>query len=163
MYSPDLSLFVLDAGIRLLETRRSDVLYLSLSDLVQHCAGPGEQLADAFNRDVDARVGKMLELGTVVGIVADHGMTDKCTPDGSPQVVYLEKALNDQFGAGSVRVICPITDPFVKHHAALGSFVRVYATGSVPARTLMDAAARIRGIALVLDGENAAARYEMPV
>jgi phosphonoacetate hydrolase len=89
-------------------------------------------------------------------------MNDKCTPDGQPQVVYLEKALNDQFGPGSVRVICPITDPFVKHHGALGSFVRVYATGSVPAQTLMDAAARIPGVALVLDGESAAARYEMP-
>jgi phosphonoacetate hydrolase len=34
MYSPDLSLFVLDAGIRLLESQRADVLYLSLSDMV---------------------------------------------------------------------------------------------------------------------------------
>src|SRR6266567_4322545 len=162
MYSPDLSLFVLDAGIRLLETHRADVLYLSLSDMVQHSAGPGEELADSFNREVDRRVGRMLELGALVAIVADHGMTDKCTPDGQPQVVYLEKALNDQFGPGSVRVICPITDPFVKHHGALGSFVRVYATGSVPAQTLIDAAARIPGVALVLDGESAAARYEMP-
>src|SRR5262249_5398002 len=163
MYSPDLSLFVLDAGIKLLEVHCADVLYLSLSDMVQHSAGPGEELADTFNREVDKRVGRMLKLGAVVAIVADHGMTDKCTPDGEPQVVYLEKALNDQFGAGSVRVICPITDPFVKHHAALGSFVRVYAMGSVPAQVLMDAAARIRGVALVLDGESAAARYEMPV
>ena len=85
----------------------------------------------------------MLELGAVVGIVADHGMNDKCTPDGQPQVVYLEEALNDRFGPGSVRVICPITDPFVKHHGALGSFVRVYATGAVEAQALMDAAARI--------------------
>jgi phosphonoacetate hydrolase len=162
MYSPDLSLFVLDAGIRLVETRRAEVLYLSLSDMVQHSAGPGEELANSFNREVDQRVGRMLELDAVVAIVADHGMTDKCAPDGQPQVVYLEQALNDQFGPSSVRVICPITDPFVKHHGALGSFVRVYATGSVPAQTLMDAAARIPGVALVLDGASAAARYEMP-
>jgi phosphonoacetate hydrolase len=162
MYSPDLSLFVLDAGIRLLEMRRADLLYLSLSDMVQHSAGPGEELADSFNREVDKRVGRMLELDAVVAIVADHGMTDKCTPDGQPQVVYLEQALNDRFGPGSARVICPITDPFVKHHGALGSFVRVYATGSVPAQTMMDAAARIPGVALVLDGASAAARYEMP-
>src|SRR6266404_5077460 len=110
MYSPDLSLFVLDAGIRLLETRRADVLYLSLSDMVQHSAGPGEELADSFNREVDKRVGRMLELDAVVAIVADHGMTDKCTPDGQPQVVYLERALNDQFGPSSVRVICPRPD-----------------------------------------------------
>lgn len=163
MYSPDLSLFVLDAGISLLEARRSELLYLSLSDMVQHSAAPGEELADTFNKDVDERVGKMLEFGAIVGIVADHGMTDKCTPDGEPQVVYLEETLNDQFGAGSVRVICPIADPFIKHHGALGSFVRVYATGSVPVQPLMDAAARIPGIALILDGEGAAARYELPV
>ena len=163
MYSPDLSLFVLDAGIRLLETRRADVLYLSLSDMVQHSAGPGEELADSFNCEVDKRVGRMLELDALVAIVADHGMTDKCAPDGEPQVVYLEQALNDQFGPSSARVICPITDPFVRHHGALGSFVRVYATGSVPAQTLMDAAGRIPGVALVLDGASAAARYEMPL
>jgi phosphonoacetate hydrolase len=163
MYSPDLSLFVLDAGIRLLETKQSDVLYLSLSDLVQHKAPPGEELADTFYRDLDRRIGRMIELGAIVGLVADHGMSDKSTTDGKPKVVYLEKELNDQFGAGSVRVICPITDPFVKHHGALGSFVRVYATGSVPTQKLLDAAARIPGIALVLDGESTAARYEMPI
>src|SRR5262245_10103884 len=142
MYSPDLSLFVLDAGIRLLEMRESDVLYLSLSDMVQHSAAPGEELANRFNRDVDDRIGRILALGAVVGIVADHGMSDKCTPEGEPRVVYLEKELNDRFGPASVRVICPITDPFVKHHAALGSFVRIYATGSVPVQALMGEAAR---------------------
>jgi phosphonoacetate hydrolase len=163
MYSPDLSLFVLDAGIKLLEQKKADFLYLSLSDMVQHSAGPGEALADQFNRDVDQRVGRLMELGAVVGIVADHGMTDKCTPDGKPQVVFLEKMLNEQFGAGTVRVICPITDPFVKHHGALGSFVRVYATGKTSPEVLMDAAARIPGVALVLDGKSASERYEMPI
>ena len=163
MYSPDLSLFVLDAGIKLLEQNKADLFYLSLSDMVQHSAGPGEALADQFNRDVDQRVGRLMELGAVVGIVADHGMTDKCTPAGKPQVVFLEKMLNEQFGAGTVRVICPITDPFVKHHGALGSFVRVYATGKTSPEILMDAAARIPGVALVLDGKSASERYEMPI
>lgn len=163
MYSPDLSLFVLDAGIKLLEQKKADLFYLSLSDMVQHSAGPGEALADQFNRDVDQRVGRLMELGAIVGIVADHGMTDKCTPDGQPQVVFLEKMLNEQFGAGTVRVICPITDPFVKHHGALGSFVRVYATGKTSPEVLMDAAARIPGVALVLDGKSASERYEMPI
>ena len=163
MYSPDLSLFVLDAGVKLLERRSADVLYLSLSDMVQHSAAPGEELADTFNREVDKRVGRLMELGAVVGIVADHGMTEKCAPDGEPSVVYLEAELNKKFGAGSVRVICPITDPFVKHHGALGSFVRVYATGKTSAEELMDTAARIPGVALVLDGRSAAERYEMPL
>ena len=163
MYSPDLSLFVLDVGIKLLEQNKADLLYLSLSDMVQHSAGPGEALADQFNRDVDQRVGRLIELGAVVGIVADHGMTDKCTPDGKPQVVFLEKVLNEKFGAGTVRVICPITDPFVKHHGALGSFVRVYATGKISPEVLMDTAARIPGVGLVLDGKSASERYEMPI
>jgi len=163
MYSPDLSLFVLDAGTKLLEQGRADLLYLSLSDMVQHAAAPGEELADTFNREVDKRVGRLMELGAMVGIVADHGMTEKCTPSGEPQVIYLEAELNSKFGSGSTRVICPITDPYVKHHGALGSFVRVYATGNTPVETLMDAAARIPGVALVLDGKSAAERYEMPV
>jgi len=162
MYSPDLSLFVLDAGIRLLETRRADVLYLSLSDMVQHSAGPGEELADSFNREVDKRVGRMLELDAVVAIVADHGMTDKCTPDGQPQVVYLERALNDQFGPSSVRVICPITDPFVRHHGALGSFVRVYRKKGAPLATQLHAVRALPGVDAVLTREEACARWELP-
>jgi len=77
--------------------------------------------------------------------------------------VFLEKVLNEQFGAGTVRVICPITDPFVKHHGALGSFVRVYATGNISPEVLMDTAARIPGVGLVLDGKSASERYEMPI
>src|SRR2546430_8657425 len=77
MYTPDLSLFVLDAGIRLLETRRADVLYPALSGMVLYSAGPGEELADSFNRAVDKPVRRMLDLDAVVAIVADHGMTGK--------------------------------------------------------------------------------------
>ena len=65
-------------------------------------------------------------------------MNDKALPDGRPHVLFLEDMLNAQFGAGAVRVICPITDPFVRHHGALGSFVRVYRKG-VPLATLAQA------------------------
>jgi phosphonoacetate hydrolase len=163
MYSPDLSLFVLDAGIKLLEQHRADLLYLSLSDLVQHAHGPGEREADAFHAAVDAKVGRLAELGAVVGLIADHGMNDKTNSDGTPQVVFLEEELNSRFGTGAVRVICPITDPFVKHHGALGSFVRVYLRKELELAEVMEAAAAIAGIALVLDGKSAALRYEMPL
>jgi phosphonoacetate hydrolase len=162
MYSPDLSLFVLDAGIKLLEQSRADLFYLSLSDLVQHAHGPGETEADAFHHAVDARVGRLAELGAVVGLIADHGMNDKINADGTPRVVFLEEELNGRFGSNAVRVICPITDPFVKHHGALGSFVRVYLRQQLDLAEVMDAAAAISGIALVLDGKSAALRYEMP-
>ena len=163
MYSPDLSLFVLDAGIRLLEQDRADLLYLSLSDLVQHAHGPGEREADAFHGAVDARVGRLAELGAVVGLIADHGMNDKTYADGTPRVVFLEEELNSRFGPNAVRVICPITDPFVKHHGALGSFVRIYLRKQLDLAEVMDAAAGIPGVALVLDGKSAALRYEMPI
>jgi phosphonoacetate hydrolase len=163
MYSPDLSLFVLDAGIKLLEQGRVDLLYLSLSDLVQHAHGPGDSEADAFHSAVDAKVGRLAGLGAVVGLIADHGMNDKTHEDGTPRVVFLEEELNRRFGPNAVRVICPITDPFVKHHGALGSFVRVYLRARLELPDVMDVAAAIPGIALVLDGKSAASRYQMPL
>jgi len=163
MYSPDLSLFVLDAGIKLLEQGRADLLYLSLSDLVQHAHGPGEREADAFHSAVDAKIGRLAELGAIVGLIADHGMNDKINADGTPRVVFLEEELNRHFGPNAVRVICPITDPFVKHHGALGSFVRVYLRARLELAEAMDVAAAIPGVALVLDGKSAAGRYEMPL
>ena len=126
MYSADLSLFVLDAGIRLVEQGRAELLYLSLSDYVQHGHAPDEPEALDFHAALDERLARLVALGCVVGVTADHGMNDKALPDGSPHVIFLEDVLNAQFGAGAVRVICPITDPFVRHHGALGSFVRVY-------------------------------------
>ncbi len=163
MYSADLSLFVLDAGIRLLERGAAELLYLSLSDYVQHAYAPGEAAADAFHRAVDDRVGRLLALGAVVGLVADHGMNDKALPNGDAHVIFLEDELNGRFGAGAVRVICPITDPFVRHHGALGSFVRVYRRNGVALAPLMEASAALPGVAEVLDGPTAAQRFELPL
>jgi len=163
MYSADLSLFVLDAGFALLERGMAQLLYLSLSDYVQHAHAPGTAEADAFNRAIDDRVRRFVELGALVGLVADHGMNDKALPNGEPNVIFLEDELNDRFGAGVVRVICPITDPFVRHHGALGSFVRGYARGGADIPSLMAASAVLPGVALVLDASNAAQRFELPL
>jgi phosphonoacetate hydrolase len=163
MYSADLSLFVLDAGIALLERERVQLLYLSLSDYVQHAHAPGEPEADAFHRAIDDRVRRLVELGAVVGLVADHGMNDKALPGGAPHVIFLEDVLNSRFGAGAVRVICPITDPFVRHHGALGSFVRGYLRGGVDLASVIAASAALPGVALALDGPAAARRFEMPL
>src|SRR6516162_8693964 len=163
MYSADLSLFVLDAGIKLLERGAAELLYLSLSDYVQHAHAPGTPEADAFNRAIDDRVRRFVEIGAVVGLVADHGMNDKALPSGEPQMIFLEDELNDRFGDGTVRVICPITDPFVRHHGALGSFVRGYARKGADLSSLMAASAALPGVALVLDGPNAARRFELPL
>jgi phosphonoacetate hydrolase len=163
MYSADLSLFVLDAGIRLVEAGRAELLYLSLSDYVQHGHAPDEPEALDFHRALDERIAALMALGCVVGVTADHGMNDKALPDGSPHVIFLEDVLNREFGAGAVRVICPITDPFVRHHGALGSFVRVYAKTPIDPGALARAVRGLPGVDQVLDREAAAAEYELPL
>jgi phosphonoacetate hydrolase len=162
MYSADLSLFVLDAGIKLVEQGRAELLYLSLSDYVQHGHAPDETEALAFHRALDERIATLIALGCVVGVTADHGMNDKARSDGSPHVIFLEDVLNREFGAGAVRVICPITDPFVRHHGALGSFVRVYAKRPIAPAELARAVRGLPGIDQVLDRAAAAAEYELP-
>ena len=156
MYSADLSLFVLDAGLALLRSGAARLLYLSLSDYVQHGHAPGDPEADAFHRALDERVARFVEAGAVVALTADHGMNDK------PQVIFLEDELSRRFGAGAARVICPITDPFVRHHGALGSFVRVYAREPGDIAAMMAVSAELPGIAGVFERAEAAARFELP-
>jgi len=105
IYSPELSLFVLEAGIRLLETEKPLILYLSLTDYIQHKYAPGEPEADRYYRDMDALFGRLHQLGAVVGLVADHGMHDKSNPDGSLKVVWLQDALDLEFGKGATPFI----------------------------------------------------------
>ncbi len=162
MYSADLSLYVLDAGIRLVEQGRARLLYLSLSDYVQHGHAPDEPAALEFHQALDNRLAQLEELGALVGLTADHGMNDKALSDGRPHVIFLEDILNARFGAGAVRVICPITDPFVRHHGALGSFVRVYRKDETPLTALAEAVRGLPGIDAVLTRDEAAARYDLP-
>jgi len=162
MYSADLSLFVLDAGLRLVEQDRARLLYLSLSDYVQHGHAPDEPEALAFHRALDRRLARFAELGCTVAMTADHGMHDKALADDRPHVLYLEDILNAQFGGGAARVICPITDPFVRHHGALGSFVRVYRREGAPLAMMRDAIDALPGIDSVLTREEACAVFELP-
>jgi phosphonoacetate hydrolase len=156
MYSADLSLYVLDAGLQLLKRGDARLLYLSLSDYVQHGHAPGDPEADAFHKALDERVARFVELGAVVGLVADHGMNDK------PRVIFLEDELSGRFGARAARVICPITDPFVRHHGALGSFVRVYARNDSDIAAMMTVSAALPGVAGVFDRAEASQRFELP-
>ena len=162
-YSADLSLFVFDAGVKLLSTVRPDLMYLSTSDYVQHKHAPGEPEADAYHQAVDKTVAALIQLGATVAITADHGMNDKSGADGTPNVVYLEDELNSRFGAGSVRVICPIADPFVRHHGALGSFVRVHLRKAGDIRAMMEFTRTLPGIELVLDKENVCKQFDLPI
>ena len=124
---------------------------------------PDEPEALDFHRALDERLARLVELGCVVALTADHGMNDKALPTASPHVIFLEDMLNAQFGAGAVRVICPITDPFVRHHGALGSFVRVYCKNGATLATLAAAAARrCPGSTAVLTRDEARGRFELP-
>lgn len=163
-YSEALSIYVLDTGIRLLEAGRDTILYLSLSDYVQHKYAPEAPEALAFMRAVDQRLGRLVDLGATVGIVADHGMTDMSAADSSPRITYVQDELEARFGAGSVRVICPITDPFVRHHASLGGFVRVYIKDpTLSPEDVQAALAASSGIALALLADEACARFDLPI
>lgn len=162
-YSPELSLFVLDAGVRLLRNGRAQVLYLSLSDFVQHAHAPGAPESDAFIRAVDDRVGALIDAGARVGIVADHGMTDLSLADGSPNILYLGDRLDARYGEGQTRVICPITDPFVRHHGALGGFVRVHILGDLDHDDVRDFLSRLPGVELALLREDMCHRFDQPM
>lgn len=162
-YSPELSLFVLDAGLRLLRAGRAQVLYLSLSDFVQHAHAPGAPESDAFIRAVDARIGALLDAGATLGIVADHGMTDLSLADGTPNILYLGDRLDARFGAGATRVICPITDPFVRHHGALGGFVRVHILGDLAHDEVRDFVGGLPGVELALLREEMCRRFDQPM
>jgi phosphonoacetate hydrolase len=161
-YSADLSLFALDAGIKLLETVRPNLMYLSTSDYIQHKCAPGEPESDAFLAAVDRHMARMMELGATVALTADHGMADKAGPDGQPKVIYAEEALNERFGAGSVHVIYPIADPFVRHHGALGGFVRVHLRRPGDVAAMIAYARSLPGIELVLDRATVCERFQLP-
>jgi phosphonoacetate hydrolase len=163
IYSPELSLFVLDAGIALLAERRPDILYLSLTDYVQHKYAPGEPEANRYYGNLDERFGRLEALGAVVALTADHGMNDKSNADGSPRVIWLQDVLDARFGAGTSTVICPITDRFVAHHGALGGFVRVYCHGGLEPEAVMREARALAGVEAVYDRAGAARRFDLPL
>jgi phosphonoacetate hydrolase len=163
VYSPELSLFVLEAGIKLLAERRPDILYLSLTDYIQHKYAPGEPDADRYYRDLDEKFGRLDALGAVVALTADHGMNDKANPDGSPKVIWLQDILDVRFGRGATSVICPITDRFVVHHGALGGFVRVYCHGTVDPEDVIRVARNLAGVEAVYDRQTAAMLFDLPL
>lgn len=163
LYSMELSLFVLDAGIRLLERNRPDIMYLSLTDWVQHKYAPGTPEASRFYRLLDQRVGRLVELGADVALTADHGMSDKSRPDGTPNVIWLQDLLDKEFGAKSTRVICPITDAFVGHHGSLGGFVRVYCRdGRALPGSVREFALQLPGVSAALERDEVCDRYALP-
>ena len=162
VYSADLSEFVFAAGVKLLETERPDVMYLSTTDYVQHKCAPGTAGANDFYAMMDGYLAQMDQLGAVIALTADHGMSPKTDAAGQPRIVFLQEVLDGLAGTGKARVILPITDPYVVHHGALGSFATVYLADASQTASLAAQLRDIDGIESVLTRAEAAARFELP-
>ena len=144
VYSAELSEFVFAVGVKLMQQRRPDVMYLSTTDYVQHKHAPGADGANAFYAMMDGFLGQLDEMGCVIALTADHGMNAKVGMDGQPDVFYLQDWCDARLGAGRARVILPITDPYVVHHGALGSFATIYLPADVSASDLRHLTRRLR-------------------
>jgi phosphonoacetate hydrolase len=129
-------------------------LYVSLTDYVQHKQPPGGLLADGFFQRFDALLGEYIDHGFAIGITADHGMNAK------PRIHYLEDVLADA-GVRGARVVLPITDPYVVHHGALGSFAWIHLPEQEIERA-REAIGGLVGIEEVYSREEAAVLYQHP-
>ncbi|MEL4374594.1 phosphonoacetate hydrolase [Brucella cytisi] len=162
VYSAELSEFVFAAGVKLLQTFRPDVMYLTTTDYVQHKYAPGTPQANAFYEMFDKYLTELDALGAAIVVTADHGMKAKHKADGSPDVVYVQDILDEWLGKNAARVILPITDPYVVHHGALGSFATAYLPEGADITDIMKRLAGIEGIDVVLGNAAAAERFELP-
>lgn len=162
VYSADLSEFVFAAGVKIMQKYKPDVMYLSTTDYVQHKHAPGTEGANSFYRMMDGYMQQLEDLGCVIVLTADHGMNAKVAMDGTPDVIYLQDWFDNWLGASIARVILPITDPYVVHHGALGSFATVYLPEGTNIEVARKRLAALKGMELVLSREQAAERFELP-
>ena len=160
VYSSDLSEFIFAAGVKLMQRDRPDILYLSTTDYIQHKHAPGTPAANDFYTMMDGYLAELDGLGCLIALTADHGMNAKHLEDGSPDVLYLQDVLDDW--SMDARVVLTITDPYVVHHGALGSFCTVYLSGNADADVI---AAKIRdldGVLAVYSRAEGCAEFELP-
>lgn len=162
VYSAELSEFVFAAGVKLLRDWQPDLMYLTTTDYVQHKFAPEDAQAQAFYQMFDRYLAQLDALGAAIVVTADHGMKPKHLPDGSPAVVYVQDLLDQWLGIAAARVILPITDPYVVHHGALGSFATAYLPASADCKAIMAKLRAVAGIVVVLDRAEAVQRFELP-
>lgn len=162
VYSAELSEFVFAAGVKLMARDRPDLMYLSTTDYIQHKHAPGTAVANAFYGMMDRYLAQLDRMGCTVALTADHGMNAKHDAKGNPDVIYLQDVFDGWLGAGKARVILPITDPYVVHHGALGSFATAYLPQGADAAKLLQRLRAIAGIEEALDRAEACARFELP-
>jgi len=162
VYSAELSEFVFAAGVKLLASFRPDVMYLSTTDYIQHKAAPGSEIANSFYAMLDRYVGALDAAGCVLVLTADHGMNDKHLANGEPDVIYLQELFDGWLGKGKTRVILPITDPYVVHHGALGSFATVYLPQGTDRQAMIARLQALEGVEVAIGRDEACRRFELP-
>ncbi len=162
VYSAALSEFVFAAGVKLLAEFKPDLMYLSTTDYIQHKFAPDQQGAKDFYAMFDRYLGALDATGAAIVVTADHGMKPKHLTDGSPAVVYVQDLLDDWLGAATARVILPITDPYVVHHGALGSFATAYLPEGADSAGIVARLRAVPGITHVLTRAEAVERFELP-
>ncbi len=162
VYSAELSEFVFIAGVKLLKEHRPDIMYLTTTDYVQHKYAPGIPQANAFYEMFDRYLTELDAMGAAIVVTGDHGMKPKHGADGSPSVIYLQDLFDEWLGEAKARVILPITDPYVVHHGALGSFATAYLPDGANESALIEKLSAIDDIILVLNRKDACARFELP-
>ncbi len=162
VYSADLSEFVFAAGVKLLKEFKPDVMYLSTTDYIQHKYAPDQKGAKDFYEMFDRYLAELDALGAAVVVTADHGMKPKHNADGTPAVIYVQDLMDEWLGKDAARVILPITDPYVVHHGALGSFATCYLPAGTDRAGIMAKLDARDEIILVVTREEAVKRFELP-
>src|SRR5713101_8009674 len=162
VYSAQLSEFVFAAGVRIMERDRPQIMYLSTTDYIQHKHAPGTQVANDCYAMMDGYLAKLDAMGCTIVVTADHGMNAKFGADGQPDVMYLQDLFDKWLGESKARVILPITDPYVVHHGALGSFAVVYLPAGTTAAEMAAKLKAMAGIEAALSKQDAASRFELP-
>jgi phosphonoacetate hydrolase len=162
VYSAELSEFVFAAGVKLLREWHPDVMYLTTTDYVQHKYAPDQAEAKSFYEMFDKYLTELDAMGAAIVVTADHGMKPKHHADGSPSVVYVQDILDEWLGEAAARLILPITDPYVVHHGALGSFATAYLPDGADHDDIIARLQAIEGITDVLTNAEAVARFELP-
>ena len=162
VYSAALSEFVFAAGVKLMERDRPQIMYLSTTDYIQHKHAPGTPVANDFYAMMDGYMAKLDALGCTIVLTADHGMNAKFGADGKPDVIYLQDLFDGWLGTDKARVILPITDPYVVHHGALGSYATVYVGDATGVEACARRIAALPGIEAALSRAEAAQRFELP-
>jgi phosphonoacetate hydrolase len=157
-----LSEFVFAAGVKLLKEWAPDVMYLSTTDYVQHKFAPHDQGALNFYAMFDRYLGELDAMGAAIVVTADHGMKPKHDANGDPAVIYMQDVMDAWLGQAAARVILPITDPYVVHHGALGSFATCYLPDGADVGDIVAQLRALPEMLEVLAKAEAVATYELP-